>query len=78
MCPDVLSFVTSVCLMPDNFTCQGEEVLQFNGLTHLVAELPHLQVKSFDVRKVKKISKVYWGTLPVNELTRKSYNCISK
>ena len=37
-------------------------------LTHLVAELPHLQVKSSGVRHVKKISRVHWGAMPVNEL----------
>ena len=35
-----------------------------------VAELPHLQVKSSGVRQVKKISRVHWGAMPVNELSQ--------
>ena len=43
-------------------------------LTHLVAELPHLQVKSSGVRQVKKISMVHWGAMPVNELSQAQEN----
>ena len=39
-------------------------------LSHLVAELPHLQVKSSGVRQVKNISRVHWDAMPVNELSQ--------
>ena len=41
-----------------------------NALTHLVAELPHIQVKISGVRQVKKMSRVRLGAMPVNTLTR--------
>jgi hypothetical protein len=34
MHPDAPYFIILLCLMPDNFTCQGECAAPLNGLTH--------------------------------------------
>ena len=45
-------------------------------LTHLVAQLPHQQVKSSGIRQIKEIGRVHWGTLPINELIARSQGTV--